>query len=51
MILLANIGMGQGKIGEGGHPASWVSTSHHSLFAPSVLNGNLALRGQRLPPF
>lgn len=33
----------QGKIGEDGHPASWVSTSHPSLFAPSVLNGNLAL--------
>jgi hypothetical protein len=33
----------QGKIGEDGHPASWVSISHPPLFAPSVLNVNLAL--------
>ena len=28
MLILVNVSELQGKIGEGGHPASWVSTSH-----------------------
>lgn len=33
----------QGKIGEGGHPVGWASTSHLCLFAPAVLNGKTLL--------
>jgi hypothetical protein len=35
-----------GKIGEVGPPASGLSYFTFSLFAPAVLNGNLALRGK-----